>query len=100
MITSLFPDREALARRCLRHHSRKLSLFGSTQKGGRRPDSDVDPLAEFRPGRQPGLIGSARMEAELSTLLGGRKADLRTPSDLSRYFREEIRRTALVQYAA
>jgi uncharacterized protein len=33
-------------------------------------------------------------------LLKGRKVDLRTPHDLSRYFREEVLRTAEVQYAA
>jgi len=30
----------------------------------------------------------------------GRKADMRTPRDLSRYFRDEVVRTAQVQYAA
>ena len=39
------------------------------------------------------------MERELSELFGGRKVDLRTPSELSRYFREEVVRTAAVQYA-
>ena len=100
MFPSLFPDREALSRLCTRNHIRKLSLFGSTQKGAQRPDSDVDLLVEFQPGQEPGLIALARIEAELSTLLGGRKVDLPTASDLSRYFREEIQRTALVQYAA
>lgn len=42
----------------------------------------------------------AQIEIELSPLLGGRKADLRTPADLSRYFRDEVVRTAEVQYAA
>ncbi|MGA3113530.1 MAG: hypothetical protein ABSF90_03750 [Syntrophobacteraceae bacterium] len=35
-----------------------------------------------------------------STLLGGRRVDLRTPLDLSRHFRNEVIRTAEVQYAA
>ena len=39
------------------------------------------------------------MEIELSGLLGGQKVDLRTPEDLSRYFRDEVVRTAQVQYA-
>jgi len=33
------------------------------------------------------LIG---MEEELSSMLGGRKVDLRTPNDLSRYFRDDV----------
>ncbi len=57
-------------------------------------------LVEFEPGRIPGLFGIARMERELSALLGGRKVDLRTPEDLSRYFREEVMAAAEVQYAA
>ena len=39
------------------------------------------------------------MEAELLALMGGRRVDLRTPQDLSRYFREKVLRTAEVQFA-
>ena len=39
------------------------------------------------------------MEYELSDLLGGLKVDLRTEQDLSRYFRDEVVRSAEVQYA-
>jgi len=38
------------------------------------------------------------MEIELSELLNGRKVDLRMLGDLSRYFREEVRATAIPQY--
>jgi predicted nucleotidyltransferase len=96
----LFPDREALASLCRRHRIRQLSLFGSMLKGGARPDSDIDLLVEFVPEARPGLIALAGIELELSLLLNGRKVDLRTPHDLSRYFREEVLRTAEVQYAA
>ena len=41
----------------------------------------------------------AALEDELSGLLGGRKVDLRTARDLSRHFRDEVVRTAHVQYA-
>ena len=97
---SYFPDDNELAALCLRRHIRKLSLFGSVGSGSSRPDSDVDLLVEFEAGQEPGLIELSRIELELAELLGGRKVDLRTASDLSRYFREEVRRTALVQYAA
>jgi hypothetical protein len=40
----------------------------------------------------------AGLELELSELLG-RKADLRTPAELSRYFRDEVVAGAEVQYA-
>jgi hypothetical protein len=84
---------------CRRHHIHRLALFGSTLHGDFRPDSDVDILVEFEPGREPGFFGLARMERELSGLLGGRKVDLRTPEDLSRYFRDEVLAEAEVQYA-
>lgn len=90
---------EQLTDFCLRHHIRKLSLFGSVLDGTAGPDSDVDLLVEFEPGHTPGLIRLAAMENELSDLLG-RKADLRTPADLGRHFRDEVLRRAEVQYAA
>jgi len=83
---------------CRRWHIRKLSLFGSILRNQLRPDSDVDVLVEFQPERRIGLIQMARIERELSALLG-RKADLRTPADLSRYFRDDVLREAQVQYA-
>jgi predicted nucleotidyltransferase len=88
-----------LALFCDRHHIRRISLFGSVLKGADRPDSDVDLLVEFDSGQAPGLLGLAGMELELSALLGGRRVDLRTPQDLSRYFRDEVVRTAELQYA-
>lgn len=94
----LFHDRAALAVLCRRRGIRRLSLFGSVLKGTARPDSDVDLLVEFEPGTVPGMLGLAAIELELSQLLGGRRVDLRTPNELSRYFREEVMRTAEVQY--
>ena len=87
-----------LAAFCERNHIRKLSLFGSILSERFCPDSDVDVLVEFEPGLGPGLLGLARMEREISDLFGGRKVDLRTPGDLSRYFREEVVSSAAVQY--
>jgi predicted nucleotidyltransferase len=84
---------------CVKHHIQRLSLFGSQLGGSPRPDSDIDILVEFNPGGEPGLLGLAEMEAELSALLDGRPVDMRTPKDLSRYFRDEIVRTSEVQYA-
>lgn len=89
-----------LARFCEQHHIRSLSLFGSQLKGTAGPDSDIDLLVEFEPGAPITLLDMAGMEIELSQSLGGRKVDLRTAQDLSRYFRDEVVRTAEVQYAA
>ena len=89
-----------LARVCERYRIHRLSLFGSMLKGTERPDSDLDLLVEFEPGAKPTLLDMARIEEELSSLVGGRRVDLRTPRDLSRYFREEVLREAEVQYVA
>lgn len=86
-----------LAPFCRKYHIRKLSLFGSILRDDFGPDSDVDVLVEFDPEHIPGLFGLSGMEIELSELLG-RKADLRTPDDLSRYFREEVMASAELRY--
>jgi predicted nucleotidyltransferase len=89
-----------LARFCQRHRVRRLALFGSVLKGTARPDSDIDLLVEFEPEARPTLLDLAAMEEELSRLLGGRRVDLRTAAELSRYFRHEVVRDAEVQYVA
>ena len=63
------------------------------------PESDIDVLVEFEPEHVPGLLGVARMERQLSELFDGRKVDLRTPEDLSRYFRDAVLQEADLQYA-
>jgi uncharacterized protein len=83
-------DETTLARFCERHRIRRLALFGSQLKGTARPDSDIDLLVEFEPSRVPSLLALASMELELAELLGGRRVDLRTAEDLSRYFRDEV----------
>ena len=100
MKENLFADKAALEQLCRRHHVRRLALFGSRLKGTNRPDSDVDLLVEFEPGHAPGFLALAGIEAELSSLIGGRPVDLRTPQDLSLHFRDEVMRNANVQYAA
>ncbi len=88
---------DVLAEFCQRNHIRKLSLFGSILTDRFGPDSDIDVLVEFEPGAIVGLLAMARMQRELSDLLG-RPVDLRTPGDLSRYFRQEVLAAAEVQY--
>jgi predicted nucleotidyltransferase len=73
-------------------------LFGSTIRGTDTPESDLDIIVEFHPGKTPGFA-FARLAEELSLLLG-RKVDLHTPGSLSRYFREEVMREAQVIYAS
>ena len=77
---------------------KRMALFGSYARGEQKPDSDVDILVEFEPDRVVGLLRLAEMELELSEIMK-RKVDLRTPAELSRYFREEVLNTSEVQYA-
>jgi len=88
---------ERIAGFCQTHHVRRLALFGSILRDDFGPDSDVDILVEFEPGHTPGLLRMAGLEIELSAILG-RKVDLRTPAELSRYFRDEVLQTCEPQY--
>lgn len=89
--------KDALVAFCKRNHIRRLSVFGSAIRRELRPESDLDILVEFDADHVPGLFSVVRMEMELSETLG-RKVDLRTPEDLSRYFRDEVMANAELQY--
>jgi len=88
--------KESLEVFCVQRNIRKLSLFGSVLAPRFRPKSDVDVLVEFEPGHVPGFLGLAQMELELGAMFG-RNVDLRTPHELSRYFRDAVVSSALVQ---
>ncbi len=92
-------SRDYLIAFCRKNHIRRLSLFGSVLHGEPGPESDIDLLVEFEPDRIPGLFSIVRMELELSEALG-KKVDLRTPEDLSEYFRDEVMENAKLQYQA
>ncbi|MGQ9575634.1 MAG: nucleotidyltransferase family protein [Thermoguttaceae bacterium] len=91
---------DALAAFCRTHGIRRLGIFGSALREDCRPDSDLDVLVEFDPAHIPTLFDIAGMEQELSEIIGGRKVDLRTPEDLSRYFRDQVLAEIEVLYAA
>jgi len=92
-------SQEQIREFCQKHHIRWMALFGSALREDFRPESDVDVLVEFDPAHVPGLLGMVRLARELQALFGGHPVDLRTPRDLSRYFREEVLRQAKVIYA-
>jgi len=83
---------------CRRNHITKMSLFGSALHDELKPGSDIDILVEFDKDHMPGLFDIAGMEIELSEMFG-RKVDLRTPAELSRYFRDDVLEKARVEYA-
>lgn len=88
---------ESLAAFCRRNAVRKLSLYGSVLRSDFRPESDVDVLVEFEPHARIGFFEMTGMEEELSILFG-RRVDLHTPAELSRYFRNEVLQEAEVQF--
>jgi len=76
-----------------------LALFGSVLEKDRfGPERDVDVLVEFEPGHVPGLE-LITIQEELSKILGGRQVDLVTPKFLNRRIREQVEKSAQVQYA-
>ena len=83
---------------CQAHGIRRFAIFGSALRADFNSESDIDVLVEFSPGRSPGLLGIGEMEIKLSAMFGGRKVDLRTLDDLSRYFRQDVLASAEVQY--
>lgn len=97
-ITERIP-KDKLAAFCAKNHIKKLSLFGSALKDELREDSDIDLLVEFETEHTPGLLRLAGIEIELTEMIG-RKVDLRTPAELSRFFRDEVLSQARIEYAA
>ena len=73
---------------CRKHHIQWLALFGSVLRDDFTDESDVDVLVEFEPGHIPGFA-FFDMQDELSDILG-RRVDLNTPDDLSKYYRDEV----------
>jgi predicted nucleotidyltransferase len=74
---------------CKKHHIVFLALFGSVLTAHFSSKSDIDILVKFEKKHTPSLFDLVDMEEELSSIVG-RKVDLKTPEDLSRYFRDEV----------
>lgn len=87
---------ETIATFCQRWAIRKLSFFGSVVRDDFTPDSDVDVLVEFRRESRIGW-GIVVAERELGEILG-RRADLRTPPELSRWMIKDVLAEAVVEY--
>ncbi len=73
----------------LENHIETLALFGSVLTESFRKSSDIDILVQFDSQQIPGLIRLSELELTLGEIFG-RHVDLRTPKELSRYFRNEV----------
>ena len=96
-MAALVVDAEAIRQFCLKNNVVELSLFGSVVREDFGPDSDVDVLVEFAPGRAASLFRLVNMQEELSAVFG-RRADLVSKRGLSRHLRERILRSREVVY--
>ena len=88
---------DALRTFCEQYPVRRLALFGSALRSDFTSESDIDLLVEYQPGARVTLLDMAQQEIELSELIG-RKVDLRTPNELSRYFRQRVIDEAVTLY--
>lgn len=86
--------RDEIKKFCTNHRVVSFSLFGSVLTDRFTKKSDIDVLVEFDKSHIPSFFGLADMQFELEKLFN-RQVDLRTPNDLSIYFREEVISKAL-----
>ena len=90
---------DQIAEFCRRSHISRLAFFGSVLRDDFGPDSDVDVLVDFEPGARVGFFALARMQEELSEIVG-RPVDLCTPRSLSRYIRDRVVSGSEASYVA
>lgn len=98
LILPIAIPKQALQQFCDRHQIAKLSLFGSVLRSDFTEQSDIDCLVEFEASYTPTFLTLACMERELSLIFDNRKIDLRTPEELSPYFRKQVLDEAVPQY--
>ena len=75
----------------------RLEIFGSALRPDSRPDSDVDLLVTFAPGRTPDSVRLVGVKFELAAMFG-RSMHLTTRSSVERS-RNTVRRTAILESA-
>jgi len=75
MDNNLNIPKDKIADFCLRHHIRRLGIFGSVLREDFKPDSDVDVLVDFEAGHSISMFEIIDIEQKLSELLE-RKVDL------------------------
>jgi predicted nucleotidyltransferase len=79
--------REAVRALVERYPTANPRLFGSVLHGDDRDGSDIDILVDALPGAT--LLDLGELQMDLQDLLGVR-VDLRTPGELSRFFKTEV----------
>jgi predicted nucleotidyltransferase len=90
---SLISKREQILAITARYGARNVRVFGSVVRGEDGPESDVDLLVEFEPGR--GLLNHAALIEELENLLGC-KVDVASHNGLKPRIRQRVIEEAVV----
>lgn len=81
---------------CKSYYVKKMSIYGSVLRSDFSSKSDIDILVEFEDNKNPDYFKMAQLEKELERLLKWKKVDLKTPEDLSCYFRDEVVKEAML----
>ncbi|NVO65971.1 nucleotidyltransferase family protein [Methanofollis tationis] len=93
---SLYADvlekRDEILRIAAGHGAVRVRLFGSAVRGEETPESDIDLLVEFEPGRN--LLDHVALVQDLEDLLG-RTVDVVTEGGLHWYIRDRIHQEAV-----
>lgn len=88
----LLERREEILAVAARHGARTIRVFGSVVRGEETPESDLDLLVEFEPGRS--LLDHIALAQDLKDLLG-REVDVVTEGGLHWYIRDRVCREAM-----
>lgn len=80
---------EAIRAYCETQPIKRLSLLGPAFDGWLRPDTDIGLLVEYTPGAPIGYFDMAQQEIDLGEIIG-RKVDMRTQQEISRYCRQQL----------
>ncbi|MDQ7024159.1 MAG: nucleotidyltransferase domain-containing protein [Anaerolineae bacterium] len=88
---------EAIQTYCEKQPIQRLSLFGSVLRDDFTRASDIDMLVDYMPNSGMTLFDMAQQEYDLTDIIG-RKVDLRTPNELSKYFRQKVINLAVLIY--
>ncbi|BBL68236.1 nucleotidyltransferase family protein [Methanoculleus chikugoensis] len=83
----LLERREEILAVAARHGARTVRIFGSVARDEETPESDLDLLVEFEPGRS--LLDHIVLAQDLEDLLG-REVDVVTEGGLHWYVRDRI----------
>ena len=95
---NLTPNISKINAFCKKHHVIFFAFFGSVLTANFNEKSDIDILVKFDVNNIPTIFDVIDMESELTSMMG-RRVDLRTPSELSPYFRDDVLSKAKVVYA-